>query len=239
MWLQVIVVAANITGYTPVWQLMVAAIAVQIVADTVQQFQIRKRTTSYLDKVNQELFMPRGQYAMIMKFTDKPIKPKKNKNGTNESADPLGDMFTMEQLNRDGSGVNTTAGGPAEFDASATISKYTNTEDHPDMGAWKSRMKGFRLESGHTQGEGELPESAPLIYPRIDRAAQRIAEGKEAKSSFQTGRTWARDYEERKNRLGVSQVKSVISVNRQKPLNGHHSNPSLYQPSPSTESITK
>jgi hypothetical protein len=198
--------AADITGYSPMLSVALTAMAVQIIAETAMQFQIRKRTTNYLDKVNEEVFMPRGQYAMIMKFTEKPPKPKKKKNGA--ASDPLADMFTMEQVNVSESGVRQEGdpqAGPAPstagFDAAETIAKFTNSEEHPEMNAWKTRMKGFRLESGRTRGQMQLPECAPLIYPRIDRVALRIQEGKEAKSTFQTGRTWAREYIDRRRQI--------------------------------------
>jgi hypothetical protein len=205
MWLQVIVLSANITGFAPMLSVSLTALAVQIIAETAMQMQIRKRTTSYLDRVNKEIFMPRGQYAMIMKFSEKPPKPKKKKNGA--ASDPLADMFTMEQVNISG-GVGQEGGpeaGPApttpEFDAAETIAKYTHTEEHPEMNAWKTRMKGFRLESGQTRGQMQLPECAPLIYPRIDRAALRIQEGKDPKSTFQSGRSWAREYLDRRRQI--------------------------------------
>lgn len=206
MWLQVLVVTADITGWSPLLSVSLTALAVQIIAETAMQFQIRKRTTSYLDKVNQEVFMPRGQYAMIMKFHEKPPKQKKKKNGA--ASDPLADMFTMEQVNISGSGVRQEGdpeAGPAPatngFDAAETIAKFTNTKEHPEMNAWKSRMKGFRLESGQTHGQMQLPECAPLIYPRIDRAALREQEGKEAKSSWMNTRTWAHEYIDRRRQI--------------------------------------
>ncbi|OIW34658.1 hypothetical protein CONLIGDRAFT_665376 [Coniochaeta ligniaria NRRL 30616] len=205
MWLQVIVLSANLTGFAPMLSVSLTALAVQIIAETAMQMQIRKRTTSYLDRVNKEIFMPRGQYAMIMKFSEKPPKPKKKKNGA--ASDPLADMFTMEQVNISG-GVGKEGGpeaGPApttpEFDAAETIAKYTHTEEHPEMNAWKTRMKGFRLESGHTRGQMQLPECAPLVYPRIGRAALRIQEGKDPKSTFQSGRSWAREYLDRRRQI--------------------------------------
>ncbi|KAJ5924239.1 hypothetical protein N7466_008426 [Penicillium verhagenii] len=207
MWLQVIVVGASITSWSPSLAVSLTAVAVQILADTAQQFQIRKRTTSYLDVVNEQVFKPRGQYAMIMKFTEKPLKPKKKKNGS-AASDPIADMFNMEQINVNGSGVRQegdpqvgSAPSQEDFNAAETIAKFTNTEDHPEMNAWKTRMKGYRLQSGETRGQMQLPESAPLIYPRIDRAAQRVREGKEAKGAFASSRSWASEYIDRRRQI--------------------------------------
>ncbi|RLL93202.1 hypothetical protein CFD26_100616 [Aspergillus turcosus] len=213
MWLQVVVCAANITGFSPSLTVALTAAAIQIVAATALQFQIRHRTNSYLDRVNQELFMPRGQYAMIMKFTDRPPKlTKKQKqqreqNGSSHDSesDRLGELFSTEQVNFNQSAA-TLGGDPStpqpirpEFDAAATISKYTHSKEHPQMNAWKQSMKHYRLESGITQGEMQLPECAPLVFPEIDRAAVRIRDGLEPKSKFQSGRSWVRDYIDRKS----------------------------------------
>ncbi|KAJ5781998.1 uncharacterized protein N7518_010481 [Penicillium psychrosexuale] len=213
MWLQVIVCAANITGFSPSLAVALTAAAIQIVADTAQQFQIRHRTNSYLDRANQEIFMPRGQYAMIMKFTDQPPKltkkqkqqRKQDSNSPNSEANRLGQLFSTEQINFNQSGatdeVNAGLSQPErpEFDAAATISKYTHSKEHPQMNAWKQRMQHYRLGDGATRGEMQLPECAPLVFPEIDRAAIRVRDGLEPKSNFQSGRTWVRDYIDRKS----------------------------------------
>ncbi|KAL2827388.1 hypothetical protein BDW59DRAFT_160350 [Aspergillus cavernicola] len=214
MWLQVIVVAANITGFSPSLTVALTAAAIQIVADTAQQFQIRHRTNSYLDRANQEIFMPRGQYAMIMKFTDRPPKltkkqkqeRKQNASSPDSEADQLGGLFSTEQVNFNQSGSPVDVDPSLrpqperpEFDAAATISKFTHSEEHPQMNAWKQRMKHYRQQSGATQGEMQLPECAPLVFPEVDRAAIRVRDGLEPKSNFQSGRTWVRDYIDRKS----------------------------------------
>lgn len=206
MWLQVIVVAAKITSLSPSLTVALTAAAIQIVADTAQQLQIRHRTNTYLDRANQEIFMPRGQYAMIMKFTDQPLKPKRlNASSFQSEADRLGGLFSTEQVSFDPSGTLPDMGlemaqpERPEFDAAMTISKFTHSEEHPQMSAWKQHMKHYRLESGTTLGEMQLPECAPLVFPEIDRAAIRIRDGLEPKSKFQSGRTWVQDYMDRKS----------------------------------------
>ncbi|KAJ5106872.1 hypothetical protein N7456_003547 [Penicillium angulare] len=212
MWLQIIVVGANITGWTtPSLTATAIAVAIQIVADTAQQLQIRHRQNSYLDRVNQEIFMPRGQYAMIMKFSDKPAKPGKDGQKDQSSgtlAERFGGLISTEQVDFNNSAAKLQTLPPSEqlaegqrpeFDAAATISKFTHSEEHPDMNKFQQRMKHYRLYSGQTKGELELPESAPLIFPDVDRAAIRVRDGLEPKSKFQESRTWARDYIDRKS----------------------------------------
>lgn len=177
--------------------------AIQIVAETAMQTQIRHRTNSYLDKVNEELFMPRGQYVLVMKFKDQP--PKQKKGGSPGSfSDMLGGLFSTEKVNvGQSSGSKIPAGNEPEneileFDAAATISKITHSEEHPEMNAWTRRMKHYGEVSERTYNALELPECAPLAFPDIDRAAIRVREGKEPKSKFQSGRSWVRDYMDRK-----------------------------------------
>lgn len=220
MWLQVIVCAANITSFSPSLAVALTAAAIQIVADTAQQFQIRHRTNSYLDRANQEIFMPRGQYAMVMKFTDRPPKltkkqkqQRKQDSNSPNSANRLGELFSTEQINFNQSGATTDVNAGLsqperpEFDAAATISKYTHSKEHPQMNAWKQRMQHYRLADGATRGEMQLPECAPLVFPEIDRAAIRVRDGLEPKSNFQSARSWVRDYIDRKSQA------SFVSTN--------------------------
>jgi hypothetical protein len=146
-----------------------------------------------------------------MKFKDRPLKPKEQQKDSKDASvtDRLAGMFSTEQININQSSAVTsgdTDSSPLhppperqEFDAAATISKYTHNKEHPEMNAWKQRMQHFRMESGVTRGEMQLPECAPLIFPEIDRAAIRVRDGLKPKSTLQSGRTWVRDYIDRKS----------------------------------------
>lgn len=220
MWLRVIVVAANIAGWSPSVAVMATAIAVQTIADTARQLQIRRRTNNYLDRVNEEIFKPRGQYAMIMKFSDKPPRGARKATAAT-TAEKLGEYFVTEQVNFLDGDAKTENSGPAqptnegsgrpEFNAAATISKYTHTQDRPDMNKFQKRMKGYREYSDQTHGEIQLPDSAPLIFPDIDRAAIRVRDGIAPKSTFQSGRTWVRDYIDRKEQIGFVSIVTRFS----------------------------
>lgn len=63
-------VAAGVVGYVPEVAAQVVSAVVQVVAGTARELQSRHRGNTFLDKVNQELFMPRGLYAMVMCFKD-------------------------------------------------------------------------------------------------------------------------------------------------------------------------
>ncbi|KIW18790.1 hypothetical protein PV08_03079 [Exophiala spinifera] len=69
----VINVAAFAVGMIPSPIAMGVAMAVQVVAGVGREMQTRHRRNTYLDKINETLFMPRGLYCMIMTF--KPDSP--------------------------------------------------------------------------------------------------------------------------------------------------------------------
>jgi hypothetical protein len=186
------------------------AASIAVVAGIALQLQIGQRTNNFLDRANQEIFMPRGQYAMIMRFTDRPQKHTQKQKGKRDAssgdaeADRLGEFFSIEQINFNQPGErsdiepNSAQPERPKFDAAATISKFTHSDEHPQTKNWQQRLKLYRKASGATENDAHLPQCAPLIFPQIDRAAIRARDGLEPKSSFQSGRTWVRDYIDRK-----------------------------------------
>ena len=116
------------------------------------------------------------------------------------------DSSLPESVNISGSGSNVQTSQPAEddivkFDAAAVVSNITHSEEHLETNACAKRMKHYRDVCGRTQNALELPECAPLVFPDIDRAVIRMKEGKEPKPRFQSGRTWVRDYIDRKSKV--------------------------------------
>lgn len=207
------------------------AASIAIVAGIALELQIGKRTNSFLDRANQEIFMPRGQYAMIMRFTDRPLKKAQKGENTGNAhfgdpeADRLGGLFSMEQINFNQSGERSEDGSSIsqhqrlEFDAAATISKFTYSAEHPQMNSWQKRLKDYRKASGTTVNDAHLPQCAPLVFPEIDRAAIRARDGLEPKSSFQSGATWVRDYIDRKEQESfVSTYHSGFQSDKDSPL---------------------
>lgn len=57
-----------------VWA-MVATTVVQVMVGTAQEMQRRHRTNTFLDQMNEQLFKPRGLYAMIMTFKPDSSRP--------------------------------------------------------------------------------------------------------------------------------------------------------------------
>lgn len=54
---------------------MVASTIVQVAAGTAKEIQSRKRANSFLDDMNQKLFMPRGLYCLVMSFKPDAARP--------------------------------------------------------------------------------------------------------------------------------------------------------------------
>ena len=161
---------------------------VQVVAGTAKELQSRSRRNTFLDRVNQELFMPRGLYAMVMAFKDEvpgqqPRGPLSKLSGTVGKS-----LFSSERL-----------------DINQTVAKYSNPD--PEMSRTKKGLQNIRLVSGKTRSELELPEAAALVYPDIDRAAQKDLEqegkgkGKDdesTKNKWKGAGLWVQDYLDRK-----------------------------------------
>jgi len=118
----------------------VTAASIAVVAGVALQLQIGQRTNSFLDRANQEIFMPREQFAMIMRFTDRPLNQAQKQKDAGDAgcgdaeADRPGEFFSIEQINFNQSGErsdidpNTPQLQRPEFDAAATISKFTHGE---------------------------------------------------------------------------------------------------------------
>jgi len=68
----------------------------------------------------------------------------------------------------------------------------------------KKSMQGLRLSSGKTQGELQMPEAAPLIYPSLNQVAEAIAGGNESeevtkkKNAFHRSGKFVADYFDRR-----------------------------------------
>lgn len=132
----IINVACFAVGAVPNPIAMGVSIGVQIINNTGKELQTRHRTNSYLQRINESLFMPHGLYCLIMTY--KPDQP--------------GQQYV-------------------EFDMNETNAMHvTKALSHPDN-QMRNQLKNIRLKDGETIGDFALPESAPLIYPALDRAA--------------------------------------------------------------------
>ncbi|KUJ17980.1 uncharacterized protein LY89DRAFT_683942 [Mollisia scopiformis] len=67
-WLQVVNMAAMAVGFVPNPIAMGVTIAVQFAVGVAMEVQRRTRTNSFLDRMNNEFFKPRGLYCLIMTY---------------------------------------------------------------------------------------------------------------------------------------------------------------------------
>ncbi|KAL2291756.1 hypothetical protein FJTKL_11954 [Diaporthe vaccinii] len=187
-WIDIIFIAAGVVGFVPELASQIVSTVVQVVAGTAKELQSRSRRNTFLDRVNQELFMPRGLYAMVMAFKDE-VPGQQPRGPLSKLANATGKaLFSAERL-----------------DINQTVGKYSNPD--ADMSKLKKGMQNIRLVSGKTHGEIELPEAAALVFPDLDRAADsdlnQQGKGKEAvsestKEKWKGAGKWVQDYLDRK-----------------------------------------
>lgn len=150
----IIQISAGIAGLAPSVVAMAVTNAVQIAAQAGQEVQTRSRTNGFLERVNEELFKPRGLFAMIVKYqTSEKVARSEN-----------------SLLRRLGVGA-----AHVDFDTGKAIAKYDRSYSGGEGGEGKGksmseRMQNLRLASGTTRGAIELPEAAPLVFPDVDKA---------------------------------------------------------------------
>ncbi|KAB8206530.1 hypothetical protein BDV34DRAFT_224270 [Aspergillus parasiticus] len=178
-WIEVVFVAGAIVGCIPSATATAIGFVIQVVAGTARELQSRHRKNTFLDRVNQDLLMPRGLYAMIMSFKDQvPGQQERLLRGLSGATGQA--LFTKKEL-----------------DINETVEKYSNPD--PNMSKFKKGLKNVRLVSGKTHGELELPEAAALLYPHLDRAAAEAAQGDTGmRDKLKYAGEWVNDYLDRR-----------------------------------------
>ena len=73
--LNVVFFSAGAAGFVPEPFTQLGSAAVQIAAGAAMEVQRRKRTNNFLDQMNEQLFKPRGLYAMIMSYVPNAARP--------------------------------------------------------------------------------------------------------------------------------------------------------------------
>ncbi|KAK0102279.1 hypothetical protein ONS95_005901 [Cadophora gregata] len=131
-WLQAVNLAAFAAGFVPNPIAMGVTTAVQFAVGVAMEVQRLTRTNSFLDRMNEEFFKPRGLYCLIMTY-----KPDSTASHT-------------------------------RVDINQTIATYST----PASNTARQTLRNLRTSSGKTYGELELPESAPLIFPALEKVAK-------------------------------------------------------------------
>lgn len=148
----------------------VTTTVISVIAGTARELQVRHRGNSFLDRINQDLLEPRGLYAMVMAFKDD-VPAGKQSGPLSSLSKKIGHTFFSTEKE--------------ELDIYQTAEKYRNPK--PDMSAISKGLSNMRLTSGTTQGQLALPESAPLIYPHIDKAVVQVLQEQGDGKGEQTG----------------------------------------------------
>ena len=73
--LNVVFISAGIVGMVPSVVIMATTTAIQIAVGTAIELQKRTRTSTFLDVMNEQLFKPRGLYAIIMTYQPDAQRP--------------------------------------------------------------------------------------------------------------------------------------------------------------------
>ncbi|CAK7216710.1 hypothetical protein SBRCBS47491_002920 [Sporothrix bragantina] len=175
-WIDVVYVAAGIAGFVPELGAQIASIVVQVVAGTARELQSRHRNNSFLDRANQELFMPRGLFAMVMAFKDD--MPDAQSGGL---LGGIKSAFGKSVISAERLDINQTTIKYSQLAALGGTSTATMTSKT------KNAMRNLRTNNGMTYTELELPQAAELVYPDLDNAAERdlatVEEGGEPKTA--------------------------------------------------------
>ncbi|KIV79222.1 hypothetical protein PV11_06792 [Exophiala sideris] len=125
----------------PSMAVQVSALALGVGLEIASKQFMKYQTNKYLDKMNEEIFKPRGLYTAIMTF------------------------------------------GPGSFQAGEVVDVNNNVvKSFGDRIGIKSER--FRTSSGKTYGDVELPEAAPLVFPKLDELPDHQRNNKMNKTGF-------------------------------------------------------
>ena len=174
----VINIAAMGAGFAPSAIAMAVSMSVQMASRAASEAQSRYRTSTYLDKANEELFHPRNLHCMIMTF-----KPEASGNAVLnfdlDSDSSTGAPATLSPLRSSASNASNTSGGM--------------------MGGGK-----FRTSDAVIEGDFAIPQAAHLVYPTptpceasLDTDESGLSRGQKESSWKSTGKFLA-DYKDRR-----------------------------------------
>ncbi|KUI55143.1 hypothetical protein VP1G_02571 [Cytospora mali] len=136
-WIQAINLAGFAAQHVPLAVSIAVSAALKIIANSASEVQSRTKTNSFLDKINEEYFMPRGLIAVLVAW--KPEDP---------------------------SAVTTV-----NFDLESTVAKSSPGSNQGTFAKIQGRMKSSSAATSY-----EFPETAPLIFPDLDKLASTVSD---------------------------------------------------------------
>ncbi|KAJ5723577.1 hypothetical protein N7488_001612 [Penicillium malachiteum] len=218
--IEVTFIAAGILGCVPNATAQIVGAVVQVAAGIAKELQARTRANTFLDRVNQEVFMPRGMVAMIMSFKDD------DKSGL----ESIKKLFHTEKI--DINDPNAGNHDPVQSNPYDHINEAATAHNIPQEGEgwWKRNTKKIRETNGQTKGDIQLPESAPLVYPYLDVAMEQNTEAPQGfTKKMGAAGDWVQDYMNRKahenleyNKPGTS---LAMSSDQRKPFKSRFNDP--------------
>ncbi|KAJ5835969.1 hypothetical protein N7447_001995 [Penicillium robsamsonii] len=179
-WIEVVFIAAQITSSLPFPAAMAVGMVLSVIAGTARELQKRTRANTFLEMVNRDLFMPRGLFVMVIAF--KPDDPAQQGPLAKATSSLKKSIFKKDKV-----------------DLNKAAMKWSN----PDINRsnFGKKLDNIRVESGETSSELELPETASLIYPQLDRiiAGGYIEEQSQGiLEKFKDAGEWVNDYMDRR-----------------------------------------
>ncbi|KAK5316323.1 hypothetical protein LTR70_006277 [Exophiala xenobiotica] len=127
--LSVVYLGASAASVAPHGWAVLAGTVTQVIVGAAMKHQRRKRSHSYLDQINEQLFKLRGLYAVVMTYVPNAQRP-----------------VTSKQVN-----MNDLLAGKKRYNTS---------------------ILGPKLVEEESYGELELPDSASLVFPGVDKVAK-------------------------------------------------------------------
>lgn len=121
--------------------MLAAASVAAVAAQAEEKRSSRANYNNYLDRVNRELFIPRGLFAMVMKFKPDPKKGNSQIGGSNTAIQQQGFNYQQEAARLSQSPLNSS----------------------------EKLKRDLRIGRGETQ-EIELPKAAELVFPVDENA---------------------------------------------------------------------
>lgn len=148
-YLQALFISAGIVGLVPGVITMAVSISVQVATGIAKELDSRYRANAYLDEINRQLFMPRGLYAMVMRYKPQAQLP--------------GDQMDL-------------GFGEVNMETAKNVARWAPGGPNESSGPPSSGMRviqKIRLASGTARRAADMPTTcAPLIFPTADGGAR-------------------------------------------------------------------
>ncbi|KAI9736248.1 MAG: hypothetical protein M1834_001134 [Cirrosporium novae-zelandiae] len=97
----------------------------------------------------------------------------------------------------------------------------------PASSAMREKMKSLRMASGETRGELQLPEAAPLIFPKLDQLADEAGADQAKQNKFKQSTAFVSDYLDRRAQAtyNAQNPNSILAVQQPQQFASRYSDP--------------